>query len=202
MHHPPCVPHYQQYMKSQPLRLGIYKVICLAVKHRGHSLAAQTTILQSLQYHEHLSEPIAECLTVLVKEFDHSQLGDKILREIAGKSFSAQDAKRPRAFTKLLVRFAELAPRAVLKQACRMPTSTPSHTLCASPSSKCSALSSATWRLLQTSLNVPPHPVKSALTHSTISSLDVRSTFPPTSVPKPSPSCPNSATDLRNSGWR
>jgi len=106
----------EQYMKVQNIRLGVYKVICLAVKHHGHTLAAQISIMQSLQYYEHLSEPMAECLTVLAKEFDHAQLGDEILREIAGKGFSAQDTKGPRAFSKFLVKFAELAPRAVLKQ--------------------------------------------------------------------------------------
>lgn len=104
------------YMKSQAIKLPTYKVICLAVKHHSHALAAQITIMQSLQYYEHLSEPMAECLTVLAKEFDHSQLGDEILREIAGKSFSAQDTKGPRAFSKFLIRYAELAPRSVLKQ--------------------------------------------------------------------------------------
>lgn len=103
-------------MKQQAIRLNVYKVICLAVKHHGHSLAAQITIMQSLQYYEHLSEPMAECLTVLAKEFDHAQLGDEILREIAGKSFNAQDTKGPRAFSRFLIRLAELAPRAVLKQ--------------------------------------------------------------------------------------
>ncbi|KAI9508585.1 non-SMC mitotic condensation complex subunit 1-domain-containing protein [Russula earlei] len=105
-----------QYMKSQPIKLGVYKVICLAVKHHGHGPAAQTTIMQSLQYYEHLSEPMAECLNVLLKEFDHAQLGDEILREIAAKSFNAQDTKGPRNFSKFLTQFAEWAPRAVLKQ--------------------------------------------------------------------------------------
>ncbi|OCH87806.1 hypothetical protein OBBRIDRAFT_889536 [Obba rivulosa] len=106
----------EQYMKSQGIRLGVYKVICLAVKQHGHGLAAQISIMQSLQYYEHLSEPMAECITVLAKEFDYSQLGDEVLREIAGKSFSAQDSKGPRAFSRFLVRLAELAPRSVLKQ--------------------------------------------------------------------------------------
>ncbi|KAI0000131.1 non-SMC mitotic condensation complex subunit 1-domain-containing protein [Russula compacta] len=106
----------EQYMKSQPIKLGIYKVICLAVKHHGHGPAAQTTIMQSLQYYEHLSEPMAECLNVLLKEFDHAQLGDEILREIAAKSFNAQDTKGPRNFSRFLTQFAEWAPRAVLKQ--------------------------------------------------------------------------------------
>ncbi|KAH9963997.1 non-SMC mitotic condensation complex subunit 1-domain-containing protein [Lactifluus volemus] len=106
----------EQYMKSQPIKLGVYKVICLAVKHHGHGPAAQTAIMQSLQYYEHLSEPMAECLNVLLKEFDHAQLGEEILREIAAKSFNAQDTKGPRNFSRFLTQFAEWAPRAVLKQ--------------------------------------------------------------------------------------
>ncbi|KAG1861252.1 non-SMC mitotic condensation complex subunit 1-domain-containing protein [Suillus subluteus] len=105
-----------QYMKIQNIRMHVYKVICLAVKHHGHTLAAQINIMQSLQYYEHLSEPMAECLSILAKEFDHAQLGDEILREIAGKSFSAQDTKGPRAFSRFLVRFSEESPRSVLKQ--------------------------------------------------------------------------------------
>lgn len=103
-------------MKSNETRLGVYKVICLAVKHHGHSLGAQISIMQSLQYFEHLSEPMAEALTVLAKEFDHNQLAEEILREISGKHFSAQDTKGPRAFSRFLVRLAELAPRLILKQ--------------------------------------------------------------------------------------
>ena len=103
-------------MKLQSIRGGVYKAICLAVKHHGHGLAAGITIPQSLQYNEHLAEPMAECLTILAKEFDHSQLSDEILREIAGKSFNAQDTKGPRAFSRFLVRLTELSPRLVLKQ--------------------------------------------------------------------------------------
>lgn len=103
-------------MKSQDIRLGVYKVVCLAVKQHGHILTAQITMMQSLQYYEHLSEPMAECLTILAKEFDHSQLSDEILREIAGKSFNAQDTKGPRAFSRFLIRLTELSPRLVLKQ--------------------------------------------------------------------------------------
>ena len=73
----------------------IYKVICLAIKHHNHGPTAQTTTTQSLQYYEHLSEPMAECLHILLREFDHAQLGDEILHKIAAKSFSAQDTKGP-----------------------------------------------------------------------------------------------------------
>lgn len=38
------------------------------------------TIMQNLQYAEHLSEPMAELVTILNKEFDYSQLGEDVLR--------------------------------------------------------------------------------------------------------------------------
>jgi hypothetical protein len=72
--------------------------------------------MQSLQYYEHLSEPMAECLNMLLKEFDHAQLGEEILCEITAKSFNGQDTKGPRNFSRFLTQFAEWAPRAVLKQ--------------------------------------------------------------------------------------
>jgi condensin complex subunit 1 len=103
-------------MKLQPIRLSIYKIICLAVKHHGHGLSAQASLLQSLTYSEHLAEPMAELLTVLAKEFDHAQLGDEILREVARITFSAQDSKGPRVFSRFLTHLAELSPRSVLKQ--------------------------------------------------------------------------------------
>ncbi|KAF8591370.1 hypothetical protein K439DRAFT_1327448 [Ramaria rubella] len=106
----------ETYMKSNDTRLGVYKVICLAVKHHGHGFGAQISIMQCLQYFEHLSEPMAEALTVLAKEFDHSQLAEEILREIAGKHFNGQDTKGPRSFSRFLIRFAELSPRIMLKQ--------------------------------------------------------------------------------------
>ncbi|KAJ6577303.1 non-SMC mitotic condensation complex subunit 1-domain-containing protein [Mycena capillaripes] len=104
------------YMKVQDIKLSVYKVICLAVKHHGHALTAQITIIQSMQFYEHLSEPMAECLTILAKEFDHAQLGDEILREIAAMTFIGQDNKGPRTFSKFLIKFSELAPRLMLKQ--------------------------------------------------------------------------------------
>ncbi|KAF8623362.1 hypothetical protein AX17_007440 [Amanita inopinata Kibby_2008] len=114
----------EQYMKVQEIRMGVYKVICLAVKHHGQGMATQIIIMQNLQFYEHLSEPMAECLSFLAKEFDHAQLGDEILREIAGKDFNsadkgnraAQDSKGPRSIARFLVKFAELSPRSILKQ--------------------------------------------------------------------------------------
>lgn len=67
-------------MKRSEIKLSVYKVICLAVKKHGHGFGAQISIMQCLQYFEHLSEPMAEILAVLHKEFDHTQLAEEILR--------------------------------------------------------------------------------------------------------------------------
>jgi len=39
----------------------------------------QMTIMQNLQYTEHLAEPMAELVTVYAKEFDQDVLGEKVL---------------------------------------------------------------------------------------------------------------------------
>ncbi|KAG6900284.1 hypothetical protein C0993_000472 [Termitomyces sp. T159_Od127] len=106
----------EQYMKVEAIKVGVLKIICLAVKHHGHTLGAQVAIMQHLQFYEHLAEPMAECLSILANEFDYPQLGDELLREIAAKNFNVQDQKGPRVFARFLVRFAELAPRSILKQ--------------------------------------------------------------------------------------
>ncbi|KZT53109.1 hypothetical protein CALCODRAFT_501450 [Calocera cornea HHB12733] len=106
----------ETYLRNQDTRLAVYRIICLAVKQHAQGFSAQTSIMQNLQYFEHLSEPMADVLAVLAKDFDHAQLAEEILREIASKSFSAQDSKGPRSFGRFLTRMAELLPRVVLKQ--------------------------------------------------------------------------------------
>ncbi|KAJ8693502.1 condensin complex non-SMC subunit Cnd1 [Pleurotus ostreatus] len=106
----------EPYMKIAQVRLGVFHVIALAVKHHSHGHAARINIMQNLQYYEHLSEPMAECLGLLSGTYDHNQLGDEILRDIASKVFNAQDTKGPRNFSKFLVKYAELLPRNVMKQ--------------------------------------------------------------------------------------
>lgn len=45
-------------------------------------IAAQTIIMQHLQYFEHTSDYMAELIAVLLKEFDYPQLGEEILRSV------------------------------------------------------------------------------------------------------------------------
>ncbi|KAG8987690.1 Condensin complex subunit [Tulasnella sp. JGI-2019a] len=103
-------------MKDESIKMEVYKVICLAVKHHGHAFGAQTSIMQCLQYFEHLAEPMADVLTLLNDEFDHTQLTEGIIREIAGKTFNAQDTKGPRSFSRFLVRLTDLSPKLIRKQ--------------------------------------------------------------------------------------
>lgn len=45
-----------------------------------HAIGAQTSIVQSLTYFEHLSEPMAEFLHILAEQYDYPQLSDEILK--------------------------------------------------------------------------------------------------------------------------
>ena len=106
----------EQYMKETEIRYSAQTVICVSVKYHGQILAANTNIIQNLQFYEHLPEILADLLSMLATTYDHVQLGDNILREIAGKTFNAQDNKGPRNFSRFLIRYADHQPRSVLKQ--------------------------------------------------------------------------------------
>jgi len=103
-------------MKETEIRYSAQTVICVSVKHHGQILAANTNIIQNLQFYEHLPEILADLLSMLATTYDHVQLGDNILREIAGKTFNAQDNKGPRNFSRFLIRYVDHQPRSVLKQ--------------------------------------------------------------------------------------
>lgn len=106
----------ESHLKNTEIKLGVFKTICLSVKFHGHGFGAQTSIIQNLTYFEHLSEPMAELLAILEKEFDHPQLADEVLRDVSAKTFAPGDQKGPRSFSKFLVKLAELSPRVVQKQ--------------------------------------------------------------------------------------
>ncbi|GAA5921285.1 hypothetical protein JCM6882_009649, partial [Rhodosporidiobolus microsporus] len=106
----------EAHLKQAEIKAGVFRVWCLAAKGHGQAFNVQTTLLQNLQYTEHLAEPMAELVTVYAKEFDGDSLGEKVLGEIADRQFNAQDSKSPRSFSKFLIRLAETSPRLVLKQ--------------------------------------------------------------------------------------
>ena len=103
-------------MKITPVRMFCFKVLCVAVKHHGHALGAQTSIVQNLTYFEHLSEPMAEFLHILSEQYDYPQLSAEIMRELAAKDFSPTDARGPKSVSTFIVKLSELEPRLVIKE--------------------------------------------------------------------------------------
>ena len=103
-------------MKITAVRMFCFKVLCVAVKHHGHALGAQTSIVQNLTYFEHLSEPMAEFLHILSEQYDYPQLSAEIMRELAAKDFSPSDAKGPKSVSTFIIKLSELEPRLVIKE--------------------------------------------------------------------------------------
>lgn len=85
------------------------------------SSAAQTTIMQNLQYWEHSAEPMAEMLHYILDKQDYSQLADEVLREISNKEFKdvstkeVKDTPNAKTFAVFLTKLSELAPKTILK---------------------------------------------------------------------------------------
>lgn len=103
-------------VKSTAIKMHAFKVLCIAVKHHGHASGAQTSIIQSLLYFEHLSEPMAELLNILAEQYDYPQLAEEVLRELSNKEFSSSDLKGPKSVSTFITKLSELAPRQVIKQ--------------------------------------------------------------------------------------
>ncbi|KAE8308714.1 armadillo-type protein [Aspergillus transmontanensis] len=106
----------EQRVKSITIRMHAFKVLCIAVKHHGHAFGAQTSIVQSLTYFEHLSEPMAEFLHILAEQYDYPQLSDEILKELGNKEFNSNDTRGPKSVSAFIVKLSELAPRLIIKQ--------------------------------------------------------------------------------------
>ncbi|KAB8254588.1 armadillo-type protein [Aspergillus pseudonomiae] len=106
----------EQRVKSMTIRMHAFKVLCIAVKHHGHAFGAQTSIVQSLTYFEHLSEPMAEFLHILAEQYDYPQLSDEILKELGNKAFNSNDTRGPKSVSAFIVKLSELAPRLIIKQ--------------------------------------------------------------------------------------
>lgn len=103
-------------VKSTAIRMHCFRVLCIAVKHHGHAYGAQTSVIQSLSYFEHLSEPMAEFLNILSEQYDYPQLAEEVLRELSNKEFNSNDAKGPKSVSAFISKLSELAPRQVIKQ--------------------------------------------------------------------------------------
>ncbi|KAK0494600.1 non-SMC mitotic condensation complex subunit 1-domain-containing protein [Armillaria luteobubalina] len=106
----------ESYMKVADIKKGVQRAICLSVRWHGQGSTASTKIMANLSFHEHLAEPMAECLSIVEDEYQHPELADEVLRDISAQKFSAQDTKGPRTFSKFLIRYSEVCPRHTLKQ--------------------------------------------------------------------------------------
>ncbi|KAK7207781.1 condensin complex subunit 1 [Myxozyma melibiosi] len=103
----------EQNVKNVPIRMHVFKTLCMAIKFHGHGFAAQTSLVQNLLYYDHLSETIAEFLQILSEQYDHTQLADEILRDLSSREFSNNDTKGPKSVSLFLVRLSETLPRVV-----------------------------------------------------------------------------------------
>lgn len=61
------------------VRSDLLSLLLKAVLTSNPPADVQMTIMQNLQYTEHLAEPMAELITVFSKEFDNDALGEKVL---------------------------------------------------------------------------------------------------------------------------
>lgn len=59
-----------------------YNLPCIVGMILTCGIGAQTSIVQSLTYFEHLSEPMAEFLHILAEQYDYPQLSDEILKYV------------------------------------------------------------------------------------------------------------------------
>ena len=103
-------------VRNTTIRMHVFKVLCVAIKHHGHAYGAQTSVMQNLTYFEHLAEPMAEFLNILAEQYDYAQLAEEVMKELSNKEFAANDTKGPKSVSTFIARLSELAPRVVQKQ--------------------------------------------------------------------------------------
>ena len=59
---------------------------------------------------------MAEFLHILSEQYDYPQLSAEIMRELAAKDFSPNDAKGPKSVSAFIIKLSELEPRLVIKE--------------------------------------------------------------------------------------
>ncbi|KAI8335552.1 non-SMC mitotic condensation complex subunit 1-domain-containing protein [Chlamydoabsidia padenii] len=119
----PCYQFFENpaNTKLAELKLCIFKILSLCVKYYDHRQAAQSTVIQNLQYWEHCAEPMAEWLYYLIDKYDHGQLTDELLHEIGNQEFKdtttkdVKDTANPKTFSAFLLKLTDLASRVILK---------------------------------------------------------------------------------------
>ncbi|KAJ1727400.1 condensin complex non-SMC subunit Cnd1, partial [Coemansia biformis] len=105
------------YAKDGDLQSALFNSLCIWLQNYNGLYGLVTMITQNLQHYEHLNESMAELVRLAYEKHDGTQLADEVLRDIAGKSFSsAHDKAGPKNTARFLVRLAQLAPKALLRQ--------------------------------------------------------------------------------------
>ncbi|KAK6885151.1 Condensin complex subunit 1 [Candida tropicalis] len=103
-------------MKLVPIRMLIFKVLCVAVTKHGHGTMLQHSIIQCLTYYAHLPQYMAALLHTLTDKYDYMTLTEDVLREISQTHFNSNDTTGPKAVSEFLIRLSELSPKLILRQ--------------------------------------------------------------------------------------
>ncbi|KAI9500685.1 non-SMC mitotic condensation complex subunit 1-domain-containing protein [Coemansia spiralis] len=105
------------YTKDSDFQSALFGSLCLWLQNYNGLYSLVTMITQNLQHYEHLSEAMAGLVQMAYDKHDGTQLADEVLRSIAGKSFSSvHDKTGPKNTARFLVKFSQLAPKALLRQ--------------------------------------------------------------------------------------
>ncbi|KAI5952417.1 cnd1 [Candida jiufengensis] len=103
-------------MKIEGIKILMIEVLCIAVSKHGHGKTIKHSLVQCLAFYAHLPQYIAQFLHKLSDKYNHTQLTEEVLREIAQTHFNANDTNGPKAFADFLVKLSELSPMLILKQ--------------------------------------------------------------------------------------
>lgn len=103
-------------MKLVPIKLLIFRALCIAVTKHKHGSMLQHSIIQCLTYYAHLPQYMAGLLHTLTEKYDYMVLTEEILREISQTHFNSNDTNGPKAVSEFLIKLSELSPRLILRQ--------------------------------------------------------------------------------------
>ncbi|KAJ1909243.1 condensin complex non-SMC subunit Cnd1 [Coemansia sp. RSA 2337] len=105
------------YAKDADFQTALFTSLCLWMQNYNGLYGLATMITQNLQHYEHLSESMAALVQLAYDRYNGTQLADEVLRDIASKAFnSVHDKAGPKNTARFLVKFSQLAPKALLRQ--------------------------------------------------------------------------------------
>ncbi|KAJ1664052.1 condensin complex non-SMC subunit Cnd1 [Coemansia sp. RSA 1813] len=105
------------YTKDIDFQMTVFRTLCIWFQSYNGLYGLVTMITQNLQHYEHQSESMAALVQMAYEKYDGTQLADEVLRSIAAKAFSStHDKTGPKNTARFLVKFSQLAPKALLRQ--------------------------------------------------------------------------------------